>query len=141
MDTFKIDDVAKESGLTKRTIRYYEELGLLFPPERSEGGMRLYTRKHFERLSQIVNARDVLGFSLLEIQDFVAIREKMDEQKQVYWKTEGSEEKLAQLREMKEMVDQQMAMVDQKLNKMAEFRKEIAYMQQRINDGITKMST
>ena len=141
MDTFKIDDVAKESGLTKRTIRYYEELGLLFPPERSEGGMRLYTRKHFERLSQIVNARDVLGFSLLEIQDFVAIREKMDEQKQVYWKTEGSEEKLAQLREMKEMVDQQMAMVDQKLNKMAEFRNEIAYMQQRINDGITKMST
>lgn len=141
MDKFKIDDVAKESGLTKRTIRYYEELGLLFPPERSEGGMRLYTRKHIERLSQIINARDVLGFSLMEIQDFVAIREKMDEQKQVYWKTEGTEEKLAQLREMKEMVDQQMAMVDQKLNKMAEFRKEIEYMQQRINDGITKMST
>ncbi|MNR02191.1 HTH-type transcriptional regulator YfmP [compost metagenome] len=141
MDKFKIDDVAKESGLTKRTIRYYEELGLLFPPERSEGGMRLYTRKHIERLSQIVNARDVLGFSLMEIQDFVAIREKMDEQKQVYWKTEGTEEKLAQLREMKEMVDQQMAMVDQKLNKMAEFRKEIEYIQQRINDGITKMST
>ncbi|NQX60792.1 MerR family transcriptional regulator [Paenibacillus qinlingensis] len=141
MDTFKIDDVAKESGLTKRTIRYYEEIGVLFPPERSEGGMRLYTRKHIERLSQIVNARDVLGFSLMEIQDFVAIREKMDEQKQVYWKTEAAEEKLSQLREMKVMVDKQMEMVDQKLSKMAEFRKEIEYMQKRINDGITKMST
>ncbi|CAN7454051.1 MULTISPECIES: MerR family transcriptional regulator [unclassified Paenibacillus] len=141
MDKFKIDDVAKESGLTKRTIRYYEEIGVLFPPERSEGGMRLYTRKHIERLSQIVNARDVLGFSLMEIQDFVAIREKMDEQKQVYWKTEAAEEKLSQLREMKVMVDKQMDMVDQKLSKMAEFRKEIEYMQKRINDGITKMST
>lgn len=141
MDKFKIDDVAKESGLTKRTIRYYEEIGVLFPPERSEGGMRLYTRKHIERLGQIVNARDVLGFSLMEIQDFVAIREKMDEQKQVYWKTEAAEEKLSQLREMKVMVDKQMDMVDLKLSKMAEFRKEIEYMQKRINDGITKMST
>lgn len=141
MDTFKIDDVAKESGLTKRTIRYYEEIGVLFPPERSEGGMRLYTRKHIERLSQIVNARDVLGFSLMEIQDFVAIREKMDEQKQVYWKTEAVEEKLSQLHEMKVMVDKQMEMVDLKLSKMAEFRKEIEYIQKRINDGITKMST
>ncbi|MNR56655.1 hypothetical protein D3C85_1772680 [compost metagenome] len=77
----------------------------------------------------------------MEIQDFVAIREKMDEQKQVYWKTEGTEEKLSQLREMKVMVDQQLAMVDQKLHKMSEFRKEIEYIQKRINDGITKMST
>lgn len=141
MDTFKIDDVAKESGLTKRTIRYYEELGLLFPPDRSEGGMRLYTRKHIERLKQIVNARDVLGFSLMEIQDFVDIREKMDEQKEVYIKTEEAKLKLQQLKEMKEMVDQQLGMVDQKLTKMIEFRKEIEHIQKRINDGITKMST
>ncbi|MDR6555349.1 MerR family transcriptional regulator [Paenibacillus qinlingensis] len=141
MDKYKIDDVAKESGLTKRTIRYYEEIGVLFPPERSEGGMRLYTRKHIERLSQIVNARDVLGFSLMEIQDFVAIREKLDEQKQVYWKTEAAEEKLSQLREIKVMVDQQMDMVDQKINKMIEFRKEIEHMQKRVNDGISKMTT
>jgi DNA-binding transcriptional MerR regulator len=141
VDKFKIDDVAKESGLTKRTIRYYEEIGLLFPPERSEGGMRLYTRKHIERLSQIVNARDVLGFSLIEILDFVAIREKMGEQREVYSKTEETEHKLHQLREMKVMVDQQLGMVDQKLNKMIEFRKEIEHIQKRINDGITKMST
>lgn len=141
MDKFKIDDVAKESGLTKRTIRYYEEIGLLFPPERSEGGMRLYTRKHIERLSQIVNARDVLGFSLMEIQDFVTIREKMGEHREVYLKTDETEHKLQQLREMKVMVDQQLSMVDQKLAKMIEFRKEIEHIQKRINDGITKMST
>ena len=37
-ERYKIDDVAKESGLTKRTIRYYEEIGLLPPPERSTAG-------------------------------------------------------------------------------------------------------
>ncbi|OCT15462.1 MerR family transcriptional regulator [Paenibacillus pectinilyticus] len=141
MDTFKIDDVAKECGLTKRTIRYYEELGLLFPPDRSDGGMRLYTRKHIERLNQIVNARDVLGFSLMEILDFVSIREKMGEHRAVYSKTEEVEHKLQQLREMKVMVDQQLSMVDLKLEKMSEFRKEIERIQKRIDDGITKMTT
>ncbi|MNL80608.1 hypothetical protein D3C87_2075080 [compost metagenome] len=77
----------------------------------------------------------------MEIQDFVAIREKMDEQKQVYWKTEAAEEKLSQLQEMKIMVDKQLEMVDQKLSKMAEFRNEIEHIQKRINDGITTMST
>ncbi|QJD85562.1 MerR family transcriptional regulator [Cohnella herbarum] len=141
MDKFKIDDVAKECGLTKRTIRYYEEIGVLFPPERSEGGMRLYTRKHIERLNQIVNARDVLGFSLMEILNFVSVREKLGEHRDSYSKSEEAEHKLQQLVEMKEMASQQLAMVDEKLAKMIEFRKEIEKMQQRIDEGITKMST
>ena len=34
---YKIDEVTKQVGLTKRTLRYYEEIGLIHPPERSEG--------------------------------------------------------------------------------------------------------
>ncbi len=64
MERFKIDDVAKATGLTKRTIRYYEEIGLIKPPARSEGGTRLYTAEDIERLKNIVAAREVLGFSL-----------------------------------------------------------------------------
>ncbi|QHW32356.1 MerR family transcriptional regulator [Paenibacillus rhizovicinus] len=140
MDTFKIDDVAKECGMTKRTIRYYEEIGLIPPPERSEGGIRIYTRGHIERLKQVVNARDVLGFSLQEILDFVAVREILDEQKQKYWKTEELEAKLAQLREIETTVAQQLAMVDQKLDKMAEFRQELERSQKRVTDGIARLT-
>lgn len=140
VDKFKIDDVAKECGMTKRTIRYYEEIGLIPPPERSEGGMRLYDRTHIERLKQIVNARDVLGFSLQEILDFVAIRENLDELKEKYWKMEELEAKLAQLRDIELVVDQQLGMIDRKLAKMLEFREEIERIQQRVTDGIAKLT-
>jgi DNA-binding transcriptional MerR regulator len=46
----KIDDDAKRTGLTKRTIRYYEEIGLITPPERSSGGVRLYSEAHRKEL-------------------------------------------------------------------------------------------
>lgn len=46
MTGLKIDEVAKQSGLTKRTIRYYEQIGLLSSPPRSEGGFRLYSQDH-----------------------------------------------------------------------------------------------
>lgn len=50
MLTYKIDEVAKQCGLTKRTIRYYEEIGLLPSPQRSEGNMRLYTQEDVDLL-------------------------------------------------------------------------------------------
>ena len=64
MSELKIDDVAKQSGLTKRTIRYYEQIGLMPAPPRSEGGFRLYTEEHVEFLKKITNAKEVMGFSL-----------------------------------------------------------------------------
>jgi len=138
---FKIDDVAKACGLTKRTIRYYEEIGLLSPPERSEGGMRLYTELHIERLKQIVNARDVLGYTLQEIMDFVSVSEQLETHKAAYRQTEASEEKLQQLREMKEIVGRQLATAERKVAKMVEFREEIGQMQKRIDEAIAKLST
>ncbi len=52
MVTYKIDEVAKQCGLTKRTIRYYEEIGLLPSPQRSEGNMRLYTQEDVDLLKK-----------------------------------------------------------------------------------------
>jgi DNA-binding transcriptional MerR regulator len=80
----KIEEVANRTGLTKRTIRYYEELGILAPPERSEGRVRLYTDAHIERLQKIVNAKEVLGFSLQELQQFISIGTTLETQRQDY---------------------------------------------------------
>jgi len=63
----KIHEVATETGLTPRTIRYYEELGLLEPAARSEGAYRLYDTEDLERLRFIRGLRDDAGFSLAEI--------------------------------------------------------------------------
>lgn len=63
----RIQDVAAELGLTTRSIRYYEELGLLAPAARSEGAYRLYDPDDIERLRFIKGLRDDAGFSLAEI--------------------------------------------------------------------------
>ena len=63
----RIQEVAAETGLTPRAIRYYEELGLLAPAARSEGAYRLYDAEDLERLRFIRGLRDDAGFSLAEI--------------------------------------------------------------------------
>lgn len=63
----RIQEVAVETGLTARAIRYYEELGLLAPAARSEGAYRLYDDEDLERLRFIRGLRDDAGFSLGEI--------------------------------------------------------------------------
>jgi len=67
--------VAKESGIAIKTIRYYEELGLLKASSRSEGGFRLFDADVFTRLKFIKRAQS-LGLSLAEIKEFLDIRDR-----------------------------------------------------------------
>jgi DNA-binding transcriptional MerR regulator len=63
----RIQDVAAETGLTARAIRYYEEMGLLEPAARSDGAYRLFDASDLERLRFIRSLRDDAGFSLAQI--------------------------------------------------------------------------
>jgi DNA-binding transcriptional MerR regulator len=63
----RIQEAATETGLTPRSIRYYEEVGLLSPAARSDGAYRLYDVDDLERLRFIRGLRDDAGFSLAEI--------------------------------------------------------------------------
>jgi DNA-binding transcriptional MerR regulator len=63
----RIHEAAAEVGLTARSVRYYEEVGLLRPAARSEGDYRLYDPTDLERLRFIKGLRDDAGFSLAEI--------------------------------------------------------------------------
>ena len=67
----QIGEVAEQLGLTPRTLRYYEEIGLLAPPSRMEGGFRLYSAADITRLENIVQLKRLLGFSLAEIKQVV----------------------------------------------------------------------
>ena len=72
-----IGQVSKQSGLYPRTIRYYETLGLLSPPVRSESRYRLYTPQTVELLRFIKKAK-TLGFTLTEIREIIALRQRGD---------------------------------------------------------------
>ncbi len=67
----RVGDLAKAVGKTVRAMHLYEELGLLEPQERSEGGFRLYGKDAIDRIQWIVKLQ-AIGFTLAEIQGFVA---------------------------------------------------------------------
>jgi DNA-binding transcriptional MerR regulator len=71
----KIGDLAKTTGLTPKTIRYYELHGLIEEPERAESGYRYFGPADVERLEFIKKAKR-LGLSLYEIKDILALHEK-----------------------------------------------------------------
>lgn len=70
-----IGEVAARVGVTAKTIRYYEEVGLVPPPGRSDAGYRLYSDDDERRLRFIAAARRV-GFALGEIKEMLALRER-----------------------------------------------------------------
>jgi DNA-binding transcriptional MerR regulator len=70
---FSSGDIARATGNTVRTIRFYEEEGLLKPTVVSDGGHRRYTEDDLERLRLITDLRE-LGLSLLEIRSILDLR-------------------------------------------------------------------
>jgi DNA-binding transcriptional MerR regulator len=75
MRRFFIGQLATEVGLTPKTIRYYETVGLLPPPARTESRYRLYTPQTAELLRFIQKAK-ALGFTLTEIREIMALRQR-----------------------------------------------------------------
>ncbi|MEX0645877.1 MAG: helix-turn-helix domain-containing protein [Parvularculaceae bacterium] len=67
-----IGRLARASGVKVTTIRYYESIGLIDPPDRSEGGQRIYGSEAIERMRFIRHARD-LGFPLEVIRELIAL--------------------------------------------------------------------
>ena len=66
----KISEVAKLSGVTVRTLHYYDEIGLLKPSDTTEAGYRVYSNKDLETLQQILFFRE-LDFPLNEIKEIM----------------------------------------------------------------------
>lgn len=66
--SWKVGDLAKQTGLSIRTLHYYDEIGLVKPSHHTEVGHRLYTEADIVRLQQVVSLRQ-LGFSLAEIKE------------------------------------------------------------------------
>jgi MerR family transcriptional regulator, repressor of the yfmOP operon len=71
--SLRIGDVARLVGTTPRTIRYYEEIGLLPPsPARPSGQHRLYADTEVERLREVMRLKDLLGVSLEQLKTLLA---------------------------------------------------------------------
>lgn len=72
----QIGEVAEEVGLSLRTVRYYEEVGLLAAPTRTEGGFRLYGTEHLEQL-RLIKQMKPLGLSIEEMRTLMRARKDL----------------------------------------------------------------
>ncbi|MCM2579525.1 MerR family transcriptional regulator [Streptomyces meridianus] len=72
----QIGEVAERTGLSLRTIRHYEDVGLVIPSARSKGGFRLYTDTDVERL-MVIRRMKPLDFSLEEMRDLLEITDRL----------------------------------------------------------------
>ena len=118
----QIDEVASRTGLTKRTIRYYEEIGLLYPPSRTEGGYRLFTSEDVSRLERIKRLRELMNFSLAEIKEHVEADE-LRKQLQAQVREESDDDsRLTKLERLASVTAMQVSRIDDKIRQLDELR-------------------
>lgn len=78
--TMHIGELAERTGLSLRTIRHYDEVGILPATARTEGGFRVYTEEDLERL-MVIRRMKPLGFTLEEMTDLLAVLDALQEEK------------------------------------------------------------
>jgi MerR family transcriptional regulator, repressor of the yfmOP operon len=114
----RIQQVAAEVGLTTRSIRYYEELGLLKPAARSEGSYRLYDEDDLERLRFIKGLRDDAGFSLAEIGQLLEDEAARARNRERFRSTSDPDERKAIIGDAFDRVDRQIASLREKIGRL-----------------------
>ncbi|NBD17674.1 MAG: MerR family DNA-binding protein [Cyanobacteria bacterium] len=77
-DLIQIGELSKASGLSVKTIRYYEDLGLIHAVKRTKGGFRLFEKETTLIRLQFIKQAQSLGMSLEEIGEFLKVRDRGD---------------------------------------------------------------
>ena len=115
----RIHEAATEVGLTPRSVRYYEEIGLLTPAARSEGDYRLYDETDLERLRFIKGLRDDAGFSLAEIARLLEDEAARERSHAAYHATTDQAERARILRDRLVRYDHQIEILRTKIDRLA----------------------
>ena len=106
--TFPIGEVARQTGIKVPTIRFYEQIGLLPTPARSEGNRRCYGESDVRRLAFVRHARE-LGFEVGAIRTLLALQDQPE----------------ISCGQIDALVGDHLAAVDDKINRLVALRKEL----------------
>ena len=124
--SYRIGEVAERVGVTTRTIRYYEQLGLLGPePERSKGAHRLYGEADVARLTELVRLRDLLGLSLEELNALAETGQARAVLRDQWAETTSDEERARIIEAATPLVERQLELVRGRIEKLEEFAGEL----------------
>ena len=124
--TLRIGEVAERTGTTPRTIRYYEEIGLLPTPSGHEKGRhRTYTAADVARLEELLRLRAALGVSLDELKELVEREEARSELRREYRDAADPEAQRAILEQSRTHIARQLELVRGRRSALDELEREL----------------
>jgi DNA-binding transcriptional MerR regulator len=137
----RIGEVAKLTGTTARTIRYYEEIGLLGSTEdREQGKHRSYTEADVERFREIVRLRDLLGLSLDQLCQLVEAETARAEIRRELGETDDPARRRELLSQAQVHIETQLGLVDERLGELNELHDQLVTKLQLVAEKIDELS-
>jgi DNA-binding transcriptional MerR regulator len=135
--TLRIGELAELTGTTPRTIRYYEEIGLLGGgAERSQGKHRCYTEADVDRVREIIRLRDLLGLSLDQLSQLLEAESARADLRRAYHQTESPAERRRILERSLEHIATQLDLVRGRINELNQLAGELEDKQRDIKRRI-----
>ncbi|HTW08080.1 MAG TPA: MerR family transcriptional regulator, partial [Acidimicrobiales bacterium] len=141
----RIGDAAARAGVSTRTLRYYDELGLLSPSQYTSGGERRYRENDLAQLGRILELREVLGMNLEEIKRFLDSEQRLDEVRAAY-RAEKARDTAAARTQRKALLREALALnesleeqLQAKLVRMESFRATLAQNAQRCREVLAEL--
>ena len=114
----RIGEVARRLDVSTRTLRYYEELGLVEPSDRSPGGSRRYAEADVERIVHIRELQQVLGFDLDRIRQMLEAEDRLTELRTGYRKGPAPKRQAAILQECVDINSRLQTLVGEKMGQL-----------------------
>jgi DNA-binding transcriptional MerR regulator len=133
--TLRIGEVAERVGVTTRTIRYYEELGLLGTgAARTKGTHRLYTEADITRLEELIRLRDLLGLSLEELVALAEAEEARAALRDQWAESASDRERARVVNAAIPVVERQLELVRGRQQRLSEFAEELSQKLRSLHD-------
>jgi DNA-binding transcriptional MerR regulator len=138
--TLRIGEVAEQTGTTPRTIRYYEEIGLLpGATDRVQGKHRCYTAADVERVNEIVRLRDLLGLSLDQLRQVLDAEAARAELKREWNQTEDPEARRRILEEALVHIASQLELVRGRQRELERLESELVERRALVNRRLKEL--
>jgi DNA-binding transcriptional MerR regulator len=140
--SLRIGELAELTGTTPRTIRYYEEIGLLGgETDRVQGKHRAYTESDVDRVREIIRLRDLLGLSLDQLRKLLEAESARAHLRAELRQTEAPAERRRILEELDHHIATQLTLVRSRLSELSDLAAELEDKQTLVATRIAELSS
>ena len=139
--TVRIGDLAELTGTTPRTIRYYEEIGLLDgAADRDQGKHRCYTQADVDRVREIVRLRDLLGLSLEQLSKLLEAENARAELRREYHQTDAPAARRSILEQALGHIATQLELVRERKQELEQLERELVEKQRSVKQRVSELT-